>query len=115
MKHLLIIFSLIFNNLLLASEFKYHTVYYCGPEKLGILDWYMVLGKKRYDYFFINFSDNEKFVILHRDIQYTNFRDTKINTLYNQQGGTFYATMKEIEGVLVFKLLDREDTGYVKT
>jgi len=97
-----------------ANEFEYEEVFTCGPKELDEYITYKSLGMSRYEYFFVNTARDGKFVILNNDIQYTNFRDTVISNLYQQNGGTFRASMKEIDGVAVYRLVNKE-TDWVKT
>lgn len=96
-----------------SDDFEYEKVYVCGPERLEIGD-YRELGFDEYKYYFIHFGKDDKFVILHNDIQYTNFRDTIKSQLFYQNGGTFRATLDKVNGFHIFKLVDKE-SNYVIT
>lgn len=96
-----------------SDDFEYEQLYVCGPKKLELGD-FGNLGFDEYKYFFIHFGKDNKFVILNDDIQYTNFRDTIKSQLFTQNGGTFRATLKEVNGFHIFRLIDKE-SDYVKT
>lgn len=112
----LLLIILVFNLPISANEFVYERerTIACGPTKLGQFEYYKNLGASRSEYFFINSSRNGKFVILNDDIQYTNFRDTILNQIYQQNGGIFRASKKTMDGVDVYRLFDKE-TNFVKT
>ena len=97
-----------------ATDFTYETSFVCGPKKYEEFTGYKNLGSNRWKYYFVHTAKNGNFVILHDDIQFTNFRDTFLNQLYFQNGGTFRATMNKIEGVSIYRLVNKED-DYVKT
>ena len=109
---ILLLLSISFNAQ--ANEFKYEKVFTCGPKELTIYENYQSLGMSRWEYFFVNTARDGKFVILNDDIQYTSFRDTVMSNLYHQNGGTFRASMKEIDGVAIYRLVNKE-TDWVKT
>tara|TARA_B100001123_G_scaffold143188_1_gene166435 strand:+ start:239 stop:688 length:450 start_codon:yes stop_codon:yes gene_type:complete len=104
---------LFFSSFADAKEFKYETVFVCGPKKLGEDESYKSLGSTRKDYYFVHTAKDGDFIILHRDIQFANFRDTFLNHLYFQNGGTFRATMREADGVAMYELINKE-SDYVK-
>lgn len=97
-----------------ADDFKYVEAFNCGPKKLELSEGYKNLGSERYKYFFVNTASNGNFVILNDDIQYTNFRDTILSQTYHQNGGTFRAKMKLVDGVLMYRLVNKDDDS-VKT
>ena len=92
-----------------ADDFKRLGSFTCGPKKLEIFENYKTLGSERTKYFFVNTASNGNFVILNDDIQYTNFRDTILSQIYHQNGGTFRATMKLVDGVLMYRLVNKDD------
>ncbi len=97
-----------------ANEIIYDKAVLYGTKKLKETEFYKFMGSDRWEYYFINTSKNGKFVILHYDIQFTNFCDTIINKIHEQNSGAFRATMKRIDGVIVYRLINKE-LNWVRT
>ena len=110
---LLFVLSVVLGSASNAEDFKYEKSFYCGPQELNNFENYKTLGLDRWKYFFVNIGRGDKFVVLNDDIQYTNFRDTLLNQMYYQNGGTFRATLKEVDDVMMFRLFDKE-SDFVK-
>ena len=109
----LLAFSLVFSSSVNADSFEQEKTFHCGPKELDKFVSYKNLGQSRWEYFFVNLGGEGKFVVLNDDIQYTNFRDTVITQIYQQNGGTFRASMEGSDDIMMFKLFDKE-SNFVK-
>ncbi len=97
-------------------DFKSKGSLICGPKKLKEFESYKNLGSNRWEYYFLNFSEDGDFVILNDDIQYPSFTEVRLYNLYQQSGGVFTATHSRISGVDVFKLINKAaEPVWVKT
>ena len=99
-----------------AYDFVYKETFICGPKKLKAFEGYKSLGLNRWEYYFFNLSDDGNFVILHDDIQWTSFSDTKLYQLHHQNGGVFTATHTKSNGIDIYKLINKNlDPIWVRT
>lgn len=95
-----------------SDDFEYEKVFACGPPKSDPYLTYSLMVK-RYEYYFIHLGKDDRFVVLHNDIQYTNFRDTIKSQLFYENGGTFRATMKMVNGFQIFKLINKDSNNVI--
>lgn len=91
----------IFPSAILAQDFTYKSVLYCGSKKYKELG---VLNEFNNNVFFIHTDKAGKFVIWHEGIQYPSFSKNKVYHLFIQNGQTAYATKESNESFVTYKL-----------
>ena len=96
-----------------SDDFEYDSVFTCGPK--NIASSYKYEGPLRHTYFYVHTAKNGNFVILHDDVQFTNFRDTILSHLFFQNGGIFRASLKVVDGVSMYRFMNKKDSGWVQT
>jgi hypothetical protein len=87
---------------LLAQEFKYKSVLYCGEKKYK--DFIDDINLKDKSVSYINTDNAGRFVIWTDGVQFPSFSKNNQYTLYNQTGMTAYATMESTNQFIFYKL-----------
>ena len=104
MKSLISIILILFSVNVYAESFKYDLTFTCGPRVLKQFEDYSTLGSDRWEFYFFNMNTKiGEFVILHDDIQYKSFEETKLEQIYQQNGGIHEVQMEKNLDLLTFK------------